>query len=62
MSVKLVEGQLDQIDQKVNITWILPRVLNNQQMTDLAKRFDEWAESVKTTQTSVQQQAAPVLG
>ena len=62
MSVKLVEGQLDQIDQTVNITWILPRVLNNQQMTDLAKRFDEWAESVKTTQTSVQQQAAPVLG
>mmetsp|Transcript_24623 Transcript_24623/g.46836 ORF Transcript_24623/g.46836 Transcript_24623/m.46836 type:complete len:422 (-) Transcript_24623:72-1337(-) len=62
MSVKLIEGKLDQIDQTVDITWILPRVLNTQQMTDLAKRFDEWAESVKTTETSVKQQAAPVLG
>jgi len=62
MSVKLIEGKLDQIDQTVDITWILPRVLNMQQMTDLAKRFDEWAESVKTTEASVTQQAAPVLG
>ena len=62
MSVKLLEGKLDEIDQTVDVTWILPRVLNQTQIGDLAKRFEEWAESVKTTHSSVEQQATPVLG
>lgn len=62
MSVHLLEGCMDQIDETVTITWILPRVLNPQQMQELSTRFDEWATSVKVTTEDVQQQAAPVLG
>lgn len=47
-SVKLMEGSMDQVDGTVHITWILPRALGTQQMTELAARFGEWACKVST--------------
>lgn len=62
MSVELLKGQVDQVDQTVHITWLLPRVLNQAQMKDLAARIGSWTETVQTTHKDVQQQATPVLG
>jgi 26S proteasome regulatory subunit N9 len=62
MSVELLKGEVDQVDQTVHITWLLPRVLNQSQIKDLAARIGTWAETVQTTHKDVQQQATPVLG
>mmetsp|Transcript_28976 Transcript_28976/g.32498 ORF Transcript_28976/g.32498 Transcript_28976/m.32498 type:complete len:428 (-) Transcript_28976:60-1343(-) len=48
-SVKLMEGSMDQVDGTVHVTWILPRALGTQQMTDLATKFGEWAAKVSST-------------
>jgi 26S proteasome regulatory subunit N9 len=48
-SVKLMEGSMDQVDGTAHITWILPRVLQKEQMADLATRFGEWAVKVSKT-------------
>ncbi|KAL3938787.1 MAG: hypothetical protein SGBAC_006373 [Bacillariaceae sp.] len=53
-SVKLMEGSMDQVDGIVHVTWILPRVLDNGQMSDLASRFGEWAGKVAKTKDSMQ--------
>jgi len=53
-SVKLMEGSMDQVDGIVHVTWILPRVLDNSQMSDLATRFGEWAVKVSKTKESMQ--------
>jgi 26S proteasome regulatory subunit N9 len=66
-SVKLMEGVMDQVDGgdvdggTVHITWILPRSLTPEQMSDLASRFGEWALKVENTKTFMTEETAPAL-
>ena len=46
LSVQLLEGSMDQVDQTLQVTWVLPRVLTKPQMTALAGRFGVWADKV----------------
>eukprot|EP00536_Pseudo-nitzschia_multiseries_P017377 jgi/Psemu1/328521/estExt_fgenesh1_pg.C_15220002 len=48
-SVKLMEGTMDQVEGSVHVTWILPRALSLEQMTDLAGKFANWATKVNST-------------
>jgi 26S proteasome regulatory subunit N9 len=41
-SLKLIQGSIDQVDQKAVITWVQPRVLSRQQVGALADRLKEW--------------------
>jgi len=56
-SVKLMEGTMDQVDGTVHVTWVLPRTLAKDQMSDLARRFGEWAAKVSKTQEYMQEHA-----
>jgi 26S proteasome regulatory subunit N9 len=56
LSVHLVKGHMDQVEQTVTITWIQPRILNEQQLQALAQRFSEWSRVVSTTHGALQQQ------
>merc|ERR1712157_675125 len=55
-SVKLMEGSMDQVEGTVLVTWILPRILTPDQMSDLSARFGEWAAKVSRTKDYVQEQ------
>lgn len=46
LSLKLIKGTMDQVEQTVDVTWVMPRVLDNKQMSELAVRFGEWAVKV----------------
>uniref|UniRef100_A0A7S4ADL7 PCI domain-containing protein n=1 Tax=Pseudo-nitzschia australis TaxID=44445 RepID=A0A7S4ADL7_9STRA len=48
-SVNLMEGIMDQVEESVHVTWILPRALSAEQMTDLAGKFGTWAVQVTST-------------
>ncbi|OEU22151.1 hypothetical protein FRACYDRAFT_205073 [Fragilariopsis cylindrus CCMP1102] len=54
-SVKLMEGSMDEVDGTVHVTWILPRALGMQQMTDLAIQFGEWATKVDSTKNVMEE-------
>jgi 26S proteasome regulatory subunit N9 len=49
LSLGLIKGSMDQVDGTVHVTWVMPRVLDNNQLTDLAQRFGEWAVKVSKT-------------
>eukprot|EP00549_Striatella_unipunctata_P015218 CAMPEP_0118722578 /NCGR_PEP_ID=MMETSP0800-20121206/31497_1 /TAXON_ID=210618 ORGANISM="Striatella unipunctata, Strain CCMP2910" /NCGR_SAMPLE_ID=MMETSP0800 /ASSEMBLY_ACC=CAM_ASM_000638 /LENGTH=400 /DNA_ID=CAMNT_0006630851 /DNA_START=68 /DNA_END=1270 /DNA_ORIENTATION=- len=49
LSLGLLEGSMDQVDETVTISWIMPRVLDGDQMKDLGRRFGEWAGKVEKT-------------
>ncbi|KAL7551433.1 hypothetical protein ACHAWF_015222, partial [Thalassiosira exigua] len=49
LSLKLIKGTMDEVDQTVDVTWVMPRVLNEAQMSELATRFGEWAVKVSKT-------------
>ena len=48
-SVKLMEGTMDEVEGSVHVTWILPRALSAEQMTELAGQFGAWATKVIST-------------
>jgi 26S proteasome regulatory subunit N9 len=49
LSLKLIRGTMDQVDQTVDVHWVMPRVLDNAQMSELATRIGEWAVKVSKT-------------
>ena len=49
LSLGLIKGSMDQVEQTVDVTWVMPRVLDEANMKSLADRFGEWA--VKVSQT-----------
>ncbi|RDB18179.1 putative 26S proteasome regulatory subunit rpn9 [Hypsizygus marmoreus] len=55
LSLKLIRGSLDQVDQKAQITWVQPRVLSREQIGGLATRLDEWVNKLN----AVEQRIAP---
>ncbi|KAG8215483.1 hypothetical protein J3R82DRAFT_9114 [Butyriboletus roseoflavus] len=44
LSLKLIRGTLDQVDEKAHITWVQPRVLSRGHIGELAGRLDVWIE------------------
>ena len=61
MSVNLLKGTIDQVDQSVNITWVQPRVLDKPQLEVISGQLHGWAERVKDTLLMVEDQTAELL-
>jgi 26S proteasome regulatory subunit N9 len=61
MSLNLVKGSIDQVEQFVNITWVQPRILDKQQLGVVANQLDGWAVRVKETYLSVEDQTSELL-
>ncbi len=49
LSLGLIKGSMDQVDGVVNVTWVMPRVLDENMMKSLAERFGEWSDKVGET-------------
>lgn len=43
-SLKLIRGNVDQVDQRVLVDWVQPRVLSRTQIGALAGRLTEWID------------------
>ena len=46
MSLELVKGAIDEVDQTVQIDWIMPRYLSVDHLKLLAERMGEWENKV----------------
>ncbi|KIY66145.1 hypothetical protein CYLTODRAFT_444888 [Cylindrobasidium torrendii FP15055 ss-10] len=53
LSLKLIKGSLDQVDQKATISWVQPRVLSRQQIGGLASRLDDWVKKLNAVESKV---------
>jgi 26S proteasome regulatory subunit N9 len=49
MSLGLIKGSMDEIDQTLQVDWVQPRVLDEPQMEHIASRLGEWAGKVDET-------------
>jgi len=54
MSLKLVKGTIDQVDEVVHVSWVQPRVLDKNQITALKNRLDVWSQAVNNTIKSME--------
>lgn len=49
LSLKLVKGVIDEVDQKVQFVWVQPRVLDIKQVSGLKDRLATWGATVNKT-------------
>jgi len=49
LSAGLIRGEIDEVSQIVAIEWVLPRVLNLEQIHTLKGKMEEWKDQVKKT-------------
>uniref|UniRef100_A0A7N6AT01 PSD13 N-terminal domain-containing protein n=1 Tax=Anabas testudineus TaxID=64144 RepID=A0A7N6AT01_ANATE len=61
LSVGLIKGNIDEVDQKVQMTWVQPRVLDLQQIKGMKEQLDFWCGDVKNMAMLVEQQAHDIL-
>lgn len=44
MSLGLIKGTINEVEQVVNVTWVQPKVLDNSQINLLVNQVDNWTE------------------
>uniref|UniRef100_A0A8I5NG40 Proteasome 26S subunit, non-ATPase 13 n=1 Tax=Papio anubis TaxID=9555 RepID=A0A8I5NG40_PAPAN len=61
LSVGLVKGSIDEVDRRVHMTWVQPRVLDLQQIKGMKDRLEFWCTDVKSMEMLVEHQAHDIL-
>lgn len=56
-SLGLIKGSIDQVSETLHVTWVQPRVLDRDQIRQLADRLKTWTDKLQT----VEQRIAPEL-
>lgn len=58
LSVHLIEGIIDQVESKVVVTWVQPRVLLRSQIAELSSRLEGWMDKVSGVCDSLAEEIA----
>jgi len=61
LSLNLVKGVIDEVDEKVHMTWVQPRVLNTEQIGRMRDRLACWVTEVTETESLIEENARPIL-
>ncbi|XP_074587903.1 26S proteasome non-ATPase regulatory subunit 13 homolog B-like [Curcuma longa] len=62
LSVRLIEGIVDQVEGTVYVSWVQPRVLGVPQIKSLHDRLDSWVGKVRTALLTVEAETPDLLG
>ena len=47
MALELIKGKIDQIAQTVTVSWIIPRVLDEDSIKVMRGKFEKWNNDLK---------------
>nr|UCK81615.1 26S proteasome non-ATPase regulatory subunit 13 [Arenicola marina] len=61
LSLGLVKGSIDQVEKKVHMTWVQPRVLDREQIGVMQQKLEGWCTEVKDMESLVQVRAQDIL-
>ncbi|KAM7533499.1 hypothetical protein Aperf_G00000121931 [Anoplocephala perfoliata] len=61
LSLNLMKGRIDEVNQTVTLTWLQPRVLDLEQIGSMAQRLIEWQKSVASVRDLVSVDAKKLL-
>lgn len=57
----LVRGAIDQVAGVVNLTWVQPRVLNRDQVSQMQQQLDRWTVSISQMEHLMEAKASEIL-
>lgn len=61
LSLGLVKGHIDEVEQRVHMTWVQPRVLDLEQVSVIQNRLHQWCEDVKQMENLLESNARDIL-
>jgi len=57
----LVDGTIDEVAQKVHMTWVQPRVLDRSQIGSMISRLDDWKQEINHVESLMEEHASEIL-
>lgn len=61
LALGLVKGSIDQVDQKVSMSWVQPRVLDRNQINIMHGRLGQWCKDVRSMEFLLEDKAKDIL-
>lgn len=61
LSLGLVKGSIDEVEQRIHMTWVQPRVLDLEQIGTLRQKMENWSQSVVQMEELVEIKACDIL-
>lgn len=61
LSKGLVKGNIDEVESKVTITWVQPRVLNKNQISNMKGRLESWIKDVNEFSSKLETRAQEII-
>jgi len=61
MSLKLIKGEIDEIEGVARITWVLPRYLDKQRIAVMQSKFQGWREKTTKVMKDYEQMKANIV-
>ncbi|XP_064490385.1 26S proteasome non-ATPase regulatory subunit 13-like isoform X2 [Ornithodoros turicata] len=61
LSLGLVRGTIDQVDSKVHMTWVQPRVLDKEQIASMKNRLDAWNMDISSMEKLLETKAQEIV-
>lgn len=62
LSLGLVKGTIDEVEKKVYLSWVQPRVLDKQQINSLKSRLEHWSKDVRKMEILLEQKVQEIIG
>lgn len=62
LSLQLIKGCIDQVDEIVHVTWVSPRVLDKDQLAVMGRKLTEWQTDINKVEHLVQDGAKTIIG
>lgn len=61
LSLNLVKGSIDQVEQTATFTWVQPRVLSREQILVMGNKVDNWVADVTRKEETIYQRAQEIV-
>ena len=61
LSLGLVKGTIDEVDQTVHLSWVQPRVLDKTQIEGMRKRLDKWFDDIHVIEKLLETRAHEII-
>jgi len=61
LSVGLIKGTIDEVDQVIYVSWVQPRLLLPSQIGSMANKLSDWTDKVKNSLTLLENDVTPEL-
>lgn len=61
LAVGLIRGSIDEVDRRVHVTWVQPRVLSREQIGVMRNKMESWAVDIAHVEKLVETKGADII-